>query len=182
MTSKNERTVRLPHFMLDHPACMTLSPAAFKLLVYVWRRHNGRNNGEISFAVREGAAIGLSRSQTARAFDELVERGFLVKTRDSGFNVKGRIARVWRITAEPSGNKQEHERTVDFSRWSAPSTADSTVPPAGRYSPTSGTRCRKMPPQSHQRDCDSPTTETHLDSYDFSLPQQPSSFTRWRPE
>ncbi len=111
-----ERWVGLPHWMLRSPAWKSLSPNAKALLIDVWQRHNGSNNGEISYAVREAAEIGLGRTTAARAFAELVERGFLVMTRDSAFTVKTRAARLWRITAVPCGGNRA---TKDFMCYSA---------------------------------------------------------------
>lgn len=127
------RFVLLPHWLLRSAAWMTLSPDAKALLLHVWQRHNGANNGEISYAVREAAAIGLSKDRTARAFAALIERGFLVCTRASAFTVKTRDARLWRITAEPCGN--ELRGTKDFMFWTPNSRAHATVKPRTQSHP-----------------------------------------------
>jgi hypothetical protein len=101
--------------MLKSPAWLTLSPNAKALLIDVWRRHNGVNNGEISYSVREAAAIGLGHSAAARAFDELIERGFLRVSRESSFTFKMKKARTWILTAEKHNGEP---RTRDFMRWS----------------------------------------------------------------
>jgi hypothetical protein len=111
-----ERFVALPHFMLGSPAWLTMSPNAKALLIDVWRRHNGVNNGEISYSVREAAAIGLGRSAAARAFRELVGRGFLRVSRDSCFAYKMKKARTWVLTAERINDEPS---TRDFMRWTA---------------------------------------------------------------
>jgi hypothetical protein len=112
----------LPHFMLKSPAWLTMSPNAKALLIEVWRRHNGVNNGEISYSVREAAAIGLGRSAAARAFCELVGRGFLRISRDSCFAYKLKKARTWILTAE---RLNDAPGTKDFMRWSAGSSIES---------------------------------------------------------
>ena len=96
-------------------AWLTLSGNATKLLLAVWRRHNGTNNGEIAFAVRESEPIGLTKDQASRAFKELVARGFLKMHRDSAFTVKKREARTWELTAECCGGKPASK---DFMKWS----------------------------------------------------------------
>jgi hypothetical protein len=62
----SDRFIRLPHYMLKSPAWKLLSPNAKALLLEVWARHNGVNNGEISYAVREAAAIGMHHSTASR--------------------------------------------------------------------------------------------------------------------
>src|SRR4051794_6489831 len=93
-----DRFVALPHYLLKSPAWLTLPGDAAKLLLDVWKRHNGMNNGEISYGVREAEEIGMAKSVSARMFKVLVERGFLVVTRDSAFRIKCRDARLWRLT------------------------------------------------------------------------------------
>jgi hypothetical protein len=95
------RHVRLKHYLLNSQAWMTMPEAACKLLLDVWKRHNGVNNGEISYGCREAQQIGLHRATAARMFDILIERGFLVVIRESTFGRK-KISRTWRITAEPA--------------------------------------------------------------------------------
>lgn len=133
-----ERFVGLPHFMLKSPAWLTMSPNAKALLIDVWRRHNGVNNGEISYSVREAAAIGLGHSAAARAFAELIERGFLRVSRESSFAFKLKKARTWILTAE---RLNDQPSTRDFMRWCA-SSAESTRK----------TQSRQEDTQSHQRD------------------------------
>jgi hypothetical protein len=115
--SGSDRFVLLPHYMLKSSAWKSLSPNAKALLLEVWVRHNGFNNGEISYAVREAEAIGMHHSTASRAFDELIEKNFLRVTRDSAFHVKTRHARLWEITAEGCDGKPASK---DFMRWSPP--------------------------------------------------------------
>lgn len=108
------RFIGLHHWMLRSPAWKTLAPNAKALLLHVWERHNGMNNGTISYAVREAEEIGLSKDAAARAFEILIDRGFLVVTRQSAFSVKTRAARLWRLTAEPCGDERA---TKNFMTW-----------------------------------------------------------------
>ena len=138
------RWVALHHWMLRSPAWKSLSPNAKALLLDVWQRHNGANNGEISYAVREAESIGLRRTRAARAFNELVERGFLVMTRNSAFTVKTRAARLWRITAESCGDDRA---TKDFMHYSP--THDSSA----KRTLKSATQSAQRDIQSSQSDC-----------------------------
>ncbi|MBF0563280.1 MAG: helix-turn-helix domain-containing protein [Alphaproteobacteria bacterium] len=135
-TGRNqERFILLPHWMLDSPAWLALSPPAMKLLIAVWRRHNGENNGEVSYSVREAERIGISKDQASRAFAELVKLGFLICHRQSTFTMKQKEARTWEITAERCG---ENPATKGFMRPKNPehgsasathSSASATVTP-----------------------------------------------------
>lgn len=134
-----ERFVRLGHYMLRSPAWKTLSANAKAVYLEIAARYNGRNNGEIGYAVREAEAIGLPRSVASRALAELQERGFLRVTRASAFNVKTREARLWALTAEPIGDEKA---TKDFMRWQPPIEAAPNK-----------TQSRQRDLQSRQRDC-----------------------------
>lgn len=111
------RYIMLHHYVLNSEAWLTLPSNAKALLLHVWQRHNGMNNGEISYAVREAGAIGISPAVASRMFDILIERGFLVVTKDSAFTLKSRMARVWRLTAEDA---QDKPSTKEFMSWRAP--------------------------------------------------------------
>ncbi|WP_225766991.1 hypothetical protein [Inquilinus sp. Marseille-Q2685] len=140
--SKAEPFVRLPIWMLKSEAWRTLTPNAVKLLIDLWSRHNGQNNGEIAYAVRDAEGIGLAKSPAARAFEELVERGFLKVRRASTFDQKN-MARTWELTAEPVGGKLA---TKDFMRSASP------------QRDTNGKMKSKS--QSPQRDTQSPQEDT----------------------
>ena len=137
--SGGQRFVALPHYMLSSPAWMTMTPTAKALLIQLWARHNGQNNGEIGFSVRDAAAIGLSKSVAARAFAELVERGFLRVGRESSFTLKSKAARTWILTGEPIGTAPA---TKDFMRWQP------------------STETPKFKTQSPQRDAQSPQRDS----------------------
>lgn len=131
-----ERFVALPHWLLRSPAWRALSPNAKAVLLHIWERHNGSNNGQIVYAVREAADIGVSRPTAARALSELIDLGFLRVTRSSSFTLKTKEAREWALTAEPLDGRSP---TKDFMKWV----------PAKRE-----TRSHQLQQQSHQRDHD----------------------------
>jgi hypothetical protein len=105
--SRGDHHVRLHHWMLRCEAWRTLSPNAKAILIDIWQRHNGVNNGSISFSVREAGEIGITRSAAARAMKELIERGFIAVTRASAFTLKTKEARLWCLTAEPTDPRDE---------------------------------------------------------------------------
>jgi hypothetical protein len=121
-----ERFVQLFHSMLKLPVWKTMSPAAKALLLEVLQRHNGSNNGEISYSVREAQEAGvMTKNTAARAFRELQERGFLRVGRPSCFSLKtatglginrcGTRATEWRITWLKGANGESPSR--DYLDW-----------------------------------------------------------------
>jgi hypothetical protein len=147
------RFVLLQHWMLKCPAWRTLPSDAKALLLHLWERHNGANNGEISFGVREAEEIGITKTQAARMLLVLVNRGFLKNERDGGFNVGDRKTRTWRLTAEPYRGQKG---TNDFMQWSPDPTELSRKrlarpqnskrsPYPGTTSPYPGTKVIKLP-------------------------------------
>jgi hypothetical protein len=110
-----DRFLCLHHWMLKSPAWRALSPNAKAVLLHLWERHNGSNNGQIVYGVRDAAEIRISKDQAARALIELINRGFLRVTRAAAFTFKTKEARCWAITAEPIDDQPP---TKDFARWS----------------------------------------------------------------
>jgi hypothetical protein len=108
------RFVALPHYMMRSEAWRYARPVEKVVLIDVWMRHNGSNNGQIVYGARDGEKIGISKSVTARALAGLVELGFLRIARDAAFTVKTKEAREWTITGEPLNERQP---TKDFMRW-----------------------------------------------------------------
>lgn len=160
-TGRNECDpfVMLPHWLLDSPAFRSLSSDAVKLLLHVWRRHNGSNNGSISYAVREAGdkktGIGLSKDRASRAFDQLTKMGFLKVRRASTFDLKTKEARTWELTAVAVGDERP---TKDFMRWTPPEQSHQCDRDAVAKNKT---RSHQHDAQSHQRDS-KPTGETML--------------------
>ncbi len=94
-----------------------MAPTAKAVLLHLWKRHNGSNNGDIVYAVRDAGEIGVGKSNAAAALALLIERGFLQVRRNSAFNVKTKEARTWTVTAEPINGKPA---TRDFMYRSPP--------------------------------------------------------------
>jgi hypothetical protein len=113
-----DRYVGLPHRLLDSPAFLALTPHAATLYLYLERRYNGFNNGEISLSCREGAKKLKSCKDTAsKAFKELIATGFIKVTVESAFNMKQRKARRWALTRHPM--KSGISPTNDWRDWKA---------------------------------------------------------------
>ena len=119
------RHVRLRHYMLRSPAWQSLGPVARSLLIEVWARHNGINNGEISFSVREAAErLCIHRDTVSKAFHELENKGFLKARQRGSFTYKVRHASEWKITDEPFRDKPASK---DFMRWKPTAEKQKTV-------------------------------------------------------
>lgn len=126
------RHVRLYHWMLDSVAWKNLSPGACALLIAVWKRYNGNNNGCIPFSVREAATeINVSKNIPSKLFQELIEKGFLKVVRNSNFDLKVRRSREWKLTAVECGDVPASK---DFMHW-RPAEKQNTVPREGTSGP-----------------------------------------------
>ena len=94
---KNKQFIQLYYFFFDKKLA-PLSPNAIAGYLHLRRRYNGKNNGLISFSCRELAdCLGKSKSTAKNIFDELLDKGLINIAKDSDFNVKYKIARLWTI-------------------------------------------------------------------------------------
>lgn len=137
--SRNERFIKLDHGLLRSAAWKDLDPYAVKLLIAIWSRHSGDNNGNIPFSVREACELlGCGHNRARACFAELEDKGFLRLVRRSSFTLKTREAREWAITAERIGDDPP---TRDFKHWPE---KQNTV----SHSDTDGARDRHRDPNS----------------------------------
>jgi DNA-binding transcriptional regulator YhcF (GntR family) len=119
------RYVRLMEYMLASVAWQSLDPVSRALYVEIARRYRGPNsdNGKIPYSVREAAtALNVSRSTANRAFHHLVERGFVIVSKRSGFSMKGRVSTEWLLTEFPDDTRTTFvAATKDFMKWKSQS-------------------------------------------------------------
>ena len=110
-----EKFIRLPHELFFSPAWRSLSCNARAAWLEVFGRYNGFNNGEIPLSCREVAiSCGLGKTTAARAFDELINRGFLTIEEESAFNMKQKKSRRWYMTHLDSDKRMATNR---WKRW-----------------------------------------------------------------
>ena len=96
---KQDRYIRLHHYLLKTSAWLGLSAGARAVYVQVAFRYNGSNNGRIAYSVRDAAAeCRVNKDTASRAFKELVDGGFIEATRYGGLTRKTRLASEWRLT------------------------------------------------------------------------------------
>ena len=113
--ASDRKHIRIHRWLMDSPAWRSLSLGARCLLLEVWNRHNGANNGKISLSVREAMELlGCGRNTPTKWFKELQEKGFLVATRRGSFNLKSKHATEWRLTMEKC---DETPPTREFKNW-----------------------------------------------------------------
>jgi hypothetical protein len=91
-----DRKLHIEHRLLEAPAYKRLSNNAKCTLLEMMRRHDGGNNGMISFGGEEGAFIGFSARMTERALADLMNERFIVETAPAVRRVKR--PRKWRLT------------------------------------------------------------------------------------
>lgn len=101
-TGRNDSTarfVRLEHWILNHEAVRALRSEHRDVIVALTLRHNGVNNGNISFSVRECKAYLHSGMDKARKILEALEQlHFITCTAEGRLGIEGRgVARRWRL-------------------------------------------------------------------------------------
>ena len=128
--------IKLDHGLLKCDAWQHLSPDATKVLLDLWSRHNGLNNGTIGYAQRAAheclcRAYGrqVSRRRATAALQEIQDKGFAVVTKDSTFTTKTKLAREWQLTAEKVG---DNSPTREFKHWKIQNTGTERVPDGHR--------------------------------------------------
>ena len=99
--------VMLRHDMMKSQAWRSLSPNArcvwTEIMFRFWKsnKNKSNNNGEIPLSCREaGELCNISKSSANRAFDELIEAGFIKIGTYAGFKNKQRYATRWILTHE----------------------------------------------------------------------------------
>src|SRR5690554_5551208 len=86
---KGPKFVKLDHWLLRTAAWRDLDPVARALYIELRQRFNGMNNGEIGLGAREACeALHVGRSTVQRAFEDLLDHGFIRVARSSGFHQK----------------------------------------------------------------------------------------------
>lgn len=109
--------VRLHIWLLDSEAWLSLSTQARSVYVQLARRYRGTNNGRIGLSVRDaGRECRISKNTAARAFHELVEKGFIRQKTAGGFSYKMRHSSEWLLT-EHRDDVNQQPGTRDFMRW-----------------------------------------------------------------
>ncbi len=134
--SKYEPFVRLHRGVTNSAAWKSLSAEARCLLIEIWTRHNGVNNGSIAFSHREARqALRIGNGKVQQAFQELQDKGFLIARARGSFAWKlgagqGR-ATEWEITTEPCDGKPAK---ASYRKWQESAEHGPDSGTAGSYS------------------------------------------------
>lgn len=76
---------KLHHHMITHPRFHDLSSPAVHMIVTLCSQFNGKNNGDLCASASVLKKQGWnSNGKIRRAIDELLDKGFLIKTRQGG--------------------------------------------------------------------------------------------------
>lgn len=113
--------IRLPHEAWRSPAFAALSAQALKLLIDIAGRYNGRNNGnlEATWTILSRERGWKSRDTLHKALGELVQAGFLFRTRQGrrlcGKHEPSLYAVTW--WAIDASDKHQHSSTTALRLW-----------------------------------------------------------------
>ena len=123
----------LPHAVYDSPAFAMLAPIDIAVLLLLIRKHNGRNNGDISLGLREVTAkCRFGKTTAARALDHLQEAGLIHRVRrghlvpDVG---RANVASRWRLNFVTETETVSRNASKRNSRDRGPETGHQGVPP-----------------------------------------------------
>lgn len=129
--SKGEgRYLRVTHFMMGTRAWRSMSVYGRSAYLEIAALYDGANNGYLAMAVRRLAdGLGVSEKTANKAIKELVGRGFVEVTEESGFSRKDRRATEYRLT-DYVCNRSGQPGSKAFQHWrgDAPAAANDVVP------------------------------------------------------
>jgi hypothetical protein len=114
--------IKIDHTLMHTAAWRSLHATEVAILIDLWGRHNGRNNGEVAYGLNDAQRAGGCRRHTAiKRLRSLEDKGFVVATRRGSFAIKrgtfiGRTT-TWRLTMEPC-NGQTPSR--EYLGWAEP--------------------------------------------------------------
>lgn len=107
--------IMLRHDIMKSPAWRSLSTNARCVWTEIMHRYNSGNNGEIPLSCREaGEFCNISKGSAKRAFDELLDRGFIKVGWYSSFTYKYKKSRRWIVTQERYDDKPP---TNEWRKW-----------------------------------------------------------------
>lgn len=110
--------VAVPHAILESPEWAALTAFEVKLLLDVYGQFNGKNNGALSAAWTLMRPRGWhSESTLNRALRGLLDKGFLLKTRQGGKNRCSFFAVTWREVHDCNGKHDMRATTVAPGTW-----------------------------------------------------------------
>jgi hypothetical protein len=110
-----EQYIKLHRGVTNSDAWKSLKCEVKCLVLLIWERHNGLNNGKIPLSHREARkALGIGNNKTTSAFKMAQDLGFIIERSKGSFHYKTRAgegkASEWEITAEScDGEPAKHK-------------------------------------------------------------------------
>jgi len=93
--------LKLLHHVIDSPEFGALKGSALKMLIDLARQYNGKNNGNLRASLLRQSGRWKSEDTMSVAIDQLVDGGWLVKTKQGGMGIGPSLFAVtwWPIDA-----------------------------------------------------------------------------------
>ncbi|MCA1805696.1 MAG: hypothetical protein LC646_10260 [Xanthomonadaceae bacterium] len=108
----------MPHHILESEQYARLSSKAVKLLLDLGGQYRGKNNGDLSAAWKIMERRGWrSRDTLVKALKELLDSGFIIKTRQGGKNKPCLYALTWKGIDECRGKLDMAPASVPLNLW-----------------------------------------------------------------
>lgn len=112
------RFLALPSIIVDSPEWAALSAPEVKLLVDIFANFRGSNNGDLSCTWKLMEKRGWrSRDTLDKALRGLLEKGFLIQTRQGGRNLCNLYAITWHGVDECKGKLDITPSPVPLNLW-----------------------------------------------------------------
>jgi len=110
--------VAVPHAIFRHQNYASLKPRAVKLFFDLYGQYCGSNNGDLSAAFTIMEKLGwTSKDQLFKAKEELLQKGWIVVTRQGGRNRPTLFAVTFRIIDECKGKLDRAAGTRPLGYW-----------------------------------------------------------------
>lgn len=108
----------LPHELLLSDTYVSLTNKAVRCLIDIAAQYKGKNNGDLSCTLKLMRKCGWnSNSQLISAKNEILEKGFIVLTRQGGRNQCNLYAITWQPIDECKGKLDRPETITPLGYW-----------------------------------------------------------------
>mgnify|MGYP000698718695 FL=1 len=101
------RYYNVPHWVTDTHAYCSLSSYSFKLWHDLLLQFDGKNNGRIDAILSRLENRGWKNGTLYRSLRELIEKGFITKTRQGGIGAMKTTCSLYRFTHLPTPTDSE---------------------------------------------------------------------------
>ena len=107
------------HDMLKHPNYISLSKDAKLIFVFLKSQYRGHNNGDLSATLNmvKSNGYGSSSAQLSKALKELVDKEFIIKTRQGGKNKCNLFAITCESIDDGKGKHDFRSTKVASNEW-----------------------------------------------------------------